>query len=169
MRTNDSKTLAQDSAFGTIFYGVLTQHLLKSLECSAAFQADDEGSIPFTRSNSFESSSNLEKTPPKFCVNAGCYLCQGSVFVLTWQLTSTTVDITAYAAAVATPRCLRKAVGRRPGGPETVGGAPIELRHHRRIVRRGRLTPRQDAPLRRASAWPRCATSSDSSPGQMRS
>ena len=46
-----SNMLAKRGAFRAVFYGVLTQAPLKSLAYQSAFQADDEGSIPFTRSN----------------------------------------------------------------------------------------------------------------------
>jgi|NGEPerStandDraft_6_1074524.scaffolds.fasta_scaffold206331_2 hypothetical protein len=47
----------------------LTQGSLKSLSLSTTFQADDEGSIPFTRSNVF---NGLGRGNPAFCVTPGC-------------------------------------------------------------------------------------------------
>jgi hypothetical protein len=41
----------KSGAFRTVFGRVLTQEILKSLDYLVAFQADDEGSIPFTRSS----------------------------------------------------------------------------------------------------------------------
>ena len=55
MRTGDNNTFAKGGAFVPFLGGILIQDLLKSLDCSAAFQADDGGSIPLTRSNRFQS------------------------------------------------------------------------------------------------------------------
>ena len=59
-------------AFDT-FLGVnLTHRPLESLKNVAAFQADDEGSIPFTRSNLFNDFAGYSKI---FCVIAGwCFV-----------------------------------------------------------------------------------------------
>jgi hypothetical protein len=48
-----SLPVAKLGEFRTVLGGYLTQGSLKSLSFPAAFQADDEGSIPFTRSNVF--------------------------------------------------------------------------------------------------------------------
>jgi hypothetical protein len=45
--------VAKTGAFRTVLGGYLTQGSLKSLSLLTTFQAEDEGSIPFTRSNLF--------------------------------------------------------------------------------------------------------------------
>ncbi len=48
-----SLPVAKIGEFRTVLGGYLTQGSLKSLSFPAAFQAEDEGLIPFTRSNLF--------------------------------------------------------------------------------------------------------------------
>jgi hypothetical protein len=62
MRNGASWAFAKIGGLGRFMVHDLTQGALKSLVLPAIFQADDEGSIPFTRSNVFMSSPDTSVT-----------------------------------------------------------------------------------------------------------
>src|ERR1035441_9625030 len=64
-----SLPVAKIGGFRTVLGCHLTQGSLKSFSLPTTFQADDEGSIPFTRSNVF---NGLGRGNPAFCVTPGC-------------------------------------------------------------------------------------------------
>jgi len=64
-----SLPVAKLGEFRTVLGGYLTQGSLKSLSFPAAFQPEDEGSIPFTRSNVF---NDLAGVYAWYCIKPGC-------------------------------------------------------------------------------------------------
>src|ERR1039457_6910104 len=64
-----SLPVAKIGGFRTVLGCHLTQGSLKSLSLPTTFQADDEGSIPFTRSNLFNGLRGARLT---HCVTPGC-------------------------------------------------------------------------------------------------
>ena len=68
--------VAKIGVFRTVLGRHLTQAPLKSLSFPAAFQADDEGSIPFTRSNLF---NGLDGVSLGIVSSQAVALCHGAV------------------------------------------------------------------------------------------
>jgi hypothetical protein len=72
-----SLPVAKIGGFRTVLGRHLTQGPLKSLSFPAAFQAEDEGSIPFTRSNLF---NELEGGALGIVSRRAAALCHGVAF-----------------------------------------------------------------------------------------